>query len=113
MSFSIGQRTREFGVRLALGADRGDIVRLVLGEGLRLAGAGVTIGLALALPLARLLRTLLFGVTTTDPMTFAVGQYRARGRRRGGVLRSRAPGPADRSGHRAAAGIATSKLSAR
>jgi putative ABC transport system permease protein len=70
MSFSTSQRTREFGVRLALGAGRGDIVRLVLREGLALAVAGVTIGIALALPLARLMKTLLFGVTTTDPVTF-------------------------------------------
>jgi putative ABC transport system permease protein len=70
MSFSIAQRTRELGVRLALGAERRDIVRLVLGEGLMLAGSGVAIGLVLALLLTRGLRTLLFGVTTTDPMTF-------------------------------------------
>jgi putative ABC transport system permease protein len=70
MSFSIGQRTRELGVRLALGAERGDIVRLVLTEGTKLAGIGVAIGIVLALLLTRGLRTLLFGVTTTDPMTF-------------------------------------------
>jgi putative ABC transport system permease protein len=72
MSFSIGQRTRELGVRLALGAETRDIVRLVLWEGIRLAGLGVLIGLALALPLTRWLRSLLFGVTATDPATFAV-----------------------------------------
>jgi putative ABC transport system permease protein len=72
MSFSIGQRTRELGVRLALGADTRDIVRLVLWEGLRLAGLGVIAGLAMALPLARWLRGLLYGVTVTDPATFAV-----------------------------------------
>jgi putative ABC transport system permease protein len=72
MSFSIGQRTRELGVRLALGAARGDIVTLVLGEGLTLAGIGIGIGLVLALWLTRGLRTLLFGVTTTDPMTFVL-----------------------------------------
>jgi putative ABC transport system permease protein len=70
MSFSIGQRTRELGVRLALGAERRDIVRLVLAEGTKLAGVGVAIGIVLALLLTRGLRTLLFGVTTTDPMTF-------------------------------------------
>ena len=56
MSFSTSQRTREFGVRLALGAGVRDIVRLVLREGLTLAVAGVAIGIALALPLARLMR---------------------------------------------------------
>ena len=70
MSFSTSQRTREFGVRLALGAERRDIRRLVLGEALRLAGLGVLIGVAAALPLAQLLRRLLFGVTPTDAVTF-------------------------------------------
>ncbi len=70
MSFSTSQRTREFGVRLALGAGRGDILRLVLREGLTLAGVGVIVGLATALPLAGLLRALLFGITATDPATF-------------------------------------------
>jgi putative ABC transport system permease protein len=72
MSFSTSQRTREFGVRLALGAARRDIVRLVLGEGLTLAGIGVVVGVALALPLTQLMRRLLFGVTAIDPATFLV-----------------------------------------
>jgi putative ABC transport system permease protein len=70
MSFSTSQRTREFGVRLALGAGRGDILRLVLREGLTLAGIGVLVGVLTALPLVRLLRALLFGITATDPVTF-------------------------------------------
>ena len=70
MSFTTSQRTREFGVRMALGAERRDIVRLVLGDGLKLAGLGVIVGIAVALPLTRLLRALLFGVTATDPVTF-------------------------------------------
>jgi putative ABC transport system permease protein len=69
MSFSTSQRTREFGVRMALGAERRDIVALVLGEGLRLAGLGLIVGLVVALPLMQLLRALLFGVSTTDPLT--------------------------------------------
>jgi putative ABC transport system permease protein len=72
MSFSTSQRTREFGVRMALGAKRPDIVRLVLGEGLALAAIGIVVGVSLALPLARLLRALLFGVTSTDPITFVL-----------------------------------------
>jgi putative ABC transport system permease protein len=55
---------------MALGAAHRDIVRLVIGDGLRLAGLGVIIGIAVALPLTRLLRALLFGVTATDPVTF-------------------------------------------
>ena len=70
MSFSISQRTREFGVRMALGAERRDILSLVLREGMKLAGLGVMVGVALALPLTGLLRALLFGVTATDPVTF-------------------------------------------
>jgi putative ABC transport system permease protein len=72
MSFTTSQRTREFGVRIALGAARRDIVRLVFREGLRLAGFGVVAGGAIALLVTRGLRTLLFGVTTTDPTTFLV-----------------------------------------
>jgi putative ABC transport system permease protein len=72
MSFTTSQRTREFGVRLALGAKRRDITRLVLGDGLKLAGAGVIVGLVVALPLTRALRASLFGVTALDPLTFAV-----------------------------------------
>jgi putative ABC transport system permease protein len=56
-------------VRLALGASRNDIVRLVVREGLTLAVVGVTVGIALALPLVGLMKSLLFGVTTTDPVT--------------------------------------------
>ena len=70
MSFSISQRTREFGVRMALGAERRDILSLVLREGMKLAGLGVVVGVALALPLTGLLRALLFGVNATDPVTF-------------------------------------------
>jgi putative ABC transport system permease protein len=70
ISFSISQRVREFGIRAALGATHDDIIRLVLGEGIKLALWGIVLGISLAVPAARLLRTLLFGVTATDPMTF-------------------------------------------
>ncbi len=70
MSFSTGQRMREFGVRMALGAKRRDIVRLVVRDGLKLASIGVTIGIVVALPLTRFLRVLLFGITANDPVTF-------------------------------------------
>jgi predicted permease len=71
-SAATSQRTREFGVRIALGAARADIVRLVLGEGVRLAALGVLVGVVSALPLMRLLRALLFGVSATDPATFVL-----------------------------------------
>lgn len=70
MSFTTSQRTREFGLRMALGAARRDIVRLVIADGLLLTGLGVIIGVAIALSVTRLLQALLFGVTATDPVTF-------------------------------------------
>ncbi len=70
MSYSVTQRSRELGVRIALGADRADVLRLVLRQGMRLAGIGIGIGLAAALALTRLIESQLFGVTATDPGTF-------------------------------------------
>jgi predicted permease len=67
---SVAQRTREFGVRLALGADRGDLVRLALGEGSRLVLVGAAVGLAASLALAQLARGFLYGLPPTDPVTF-------------------------------------------
>ena len=73
MSYSVAQRTQEIGIRAALGAGRAQLLRLVLMHGLKLAGAGLAIGLALAYGLTRVLGTLLFGVSSTDPATFAAG----------------------------------------
>jgi putative ABC transport system permease protein len=67
---SVARRTQEIGVRLALGAQRNDVLRLVVGESARLAVVGVLIGLALSLALTRLISSLLFGVTPADPVTF-------------------------------------------
>jgi putative ABC transport system permease protein len=71
MSYSVAQRTHEIGNRMALGAERMDVLRLILKEGLLLAGIGVVAGLAGALALTRLMRSSLFGVSPTDPVTFA------------------------------------------
>ncbi|HEV2297443.1 MAG TPA: ABC transporter permease [Candidatus Acidoferrales bacterium] len=71
ISYLAGQRTHEIGVRLALGAQRRDVLRLVLGEGVKMALIGVAIGLAAAIGLTRLMSTLLYGVSATDPLTFA------------------------------------------
>jgi putative ABC transport system permease protein len=71
VGYAVAQRTREIGVRTALGADAGRVVRLILGEGVRLAALGIAIGTTVAALLAPLLRALLFGVKPLDTPTFA------------------------------------------
>jgi len=71
MAYTVGRRTREIGIRLALGAGRADILRSVLGRGIALTGVGAGLGLLAAAGLSRFLRSLLFEVTPTDPWTFA------------------------------------------
>jgi ABC-type antimicrobial peptide transport system permease subunit len=72
LSYSVNQRTREIGVRMALGAERSDVLRLIVREGMKVALIGVAIGLVAALALGRFLSSLVFGVTVRDPATFAV-----------------------------------------
>ncbi len=71
MAYTVALRTQEIGIRIALGAQRQDVLRLILGQGARIAFLGVAIGLAAAAALARLLSSLLFSVSATDPLTFA------------------------------------------
>ena len=70
MSYAVSQRTREMGIRLALGAEARQLKRMFVGNGLVLAGAGVVIGLAAAAGLTRLMKSLLFGISTLDPVIY-------------------------------------------
>jgi macrolide transport system ATP-binding/permease protein len=69
MSYSVAQRTHELGIRIALGANRSDILKLVLGQGLRISLVGLVVGLAIALGVTRVIATMLYGVKPTDPVT--------------------------------------------
>jgi predicted permease len=72
IAYSVGQRTQEIGIRLALGAQRGNVLNLVVIEGLRMAGIGVAIGLATAFFVTRILQSQLYGVAASDPLTYAL-----------------------------------------
>jgi putative ABC transport system permease protein len=74
-SYSAVQRTREMGLRMALGADRTNVLKLAMKRGLAPLSVGLLIGLAGAFALTRVLRSFLYGVTPTDPMTFVAGCF--------------------------------------
>ncbi len=69
-AYSVTQRTHEFGIRMALGAQVGDVLKMILGQGMLLISAGIVIGVLASFALTRLLKSLLFGVSVTDPLTF-------------------------------------------
>jgi putative ABC transport system permease protein len=72
IAYSFSQRTRELGIRMALGAHRADILKMVLGQGTVLTGIGILIGLGLATAVSRLLGGLLYGIKPIDPFSFVV-----------------------------------------
>ena len=75
ISFSVTERTHEIGIRMALGASRKDVLKIVLGQGLALSLTGIALGVAGAFALTRLMASLLFGVGATDFLTFAVASF--------------------------------------
>ena len=72
LSYLVGGRTQEIGVRMALGAQRFDVLRMILGDGARMTLLGIGIGVVIALALTRLMSGMLFGVSSTDPFTFVI-----------------------------------------
>jgi ABC-type antimicrobial peptide transport system permease subunit len=70
VSYGVAQRTHELGLRIALGARRADVLRLVIRQGMKMTLVGAAVGLAAALALTRVMESLLFGISATDPLTF-------------------------------------------
>jgi ABC-type antimicrobial peptide transport system permease subunit len=75
MAYSVAQRTREIGVRMSVGARPRDVARMVLGDGMKLAGAGVAAGIVIALLVTRVMAGLLFEISPTNPVTLAAGAF--------------------------------------
>jgi len=72
ISYAVSTRTHEIGIRMALGAEKSDVLKLVLGQGFKLTLIGLAIGLLAALGLTQFMKAILFGVSATDPLTFVI-----------------------------------------
>ena len=106
IAYSVTQRTQEIGIRMALGAQRGDVLRMIVGQAMALTAAGIVIGAFGAFLLTRLMTGLLFNVTPGDPLTFAAVAVVLALVAAVGKLHPRPPRHARRSGHRAESGVA-------
>ena len=105
LSYSVAQRTQEIGVRMALGAGRGDVLKLVVVQGVRLAIVGVVIGVVGSFFVTPMIKSELVNVSPTDPLSFIGVSHLPHGRRVHRQLRARPPGDGCRSAGRAARGI--------
>ena len=105
IAYAVSQRTREIGIRMALGAQPAGLLRMFVRHGLWLAGVGAALGLVAAAGLTRLMSSLLFGVTALDPVTYAAVSALLIAAARAGQLFSRAPGHCGRSSPGTAGGI--------
>ena len=106
MAYTVQQRTQEIGIRMALGAARQDMLKLVVAQGMRLAIAGVAVGVGLSYAVTRLLESLLFGVKANDPLTFADGGRSADGGGAAGDVDSGTEGIVGAAGGGAAVSVA-------
>ena len=105
ISYSVSQRTREIGIRMALGAQRAEVTRMFVRYGLGLAAVGIVCGLVAAVALARVMASLLFEVSPMDPLTYARGLREPGGGRDAGQLRARAARDRRQPGHGAEGGV--------
>ena len=97
LSYSVSQRTQEIGVRVALGAERRDVLRLIIGQGLKLAGGGIVLGIVGAFGVTPVVQSLLYNVKPTDPLSFGGVAVFLRPGGVGGQLCARAAGHGRRS----------------